>query len=98
MANGKCSSFVMPHESEVAEHDADDAADAGQRAGLDQHLRSRSWRRAPTAMRTPISRVRSVTEISMMFITPMPPTISPIDDSTTSTSATAWVTLSTSSP
>ena len=30
--------------------------------------------RAPVAMRMPISRVRSVTETSMMFITPMPPT------------------------
>ena len=35
------------------------------------------WR-APTAMRTPISRVRSVTLTSMMFITPMPPTTSEI--------------------
>ena len=34
--------------------------------------------RAPTAMRTPISRVRSFTETSMMFITPMPPTTSEI--------------------
>ncbi|VTQ60405.1 Uncharacterised protein [Stenotrophomonas maltophilia] len=33
-----------------------------------------SLRRAPTAMRTPISRVRSVTDTSMMFITPIPPT------------------------
>ena len=32
--------------------------------------------RAPTAMRTPISRVRSVTETSMMFMMPMPPTSS----------------------
>ena len=31
---------------------------------------------APTAMRMPISRVRSVTDTSMMFMTPMPPTIS----------------------
>ena len=37
-----------------------------------------SPRRAPTAMRTPISRVRSVTDTSMMFMTPMPPTISEI--------------------
>ncbi len=37
-----------------------------------------SLRRAPTAMRTPISLVRSVTDTSMMFITPMPPTISEI--------------------
>ena len=33
---------------------------------------SPSW--APIAMRMPISRVRSVTDTSMMFITPMPPT------------------------
>ncbi len=31
---------------------------------------------APTAMRMPISRVRSVTLTSMMFMTPMPPTTS----------------------
>src|SRR5712691_9839662 len=30
--------------------------------------------RAPTAMRRPISRVRSVTDTSMMFIIPTPPT------------------------
>ncbi|MNI29345.1 hypothetical protein D3C73_831600 [compost metagenome] len=38
-----------------------------------------SLRRAPTAIRTPISRVRSVTDTSMMFMTPMPPTISEIN-------------------
>ena len=32
--------------------------------------------RAPTAMRRPISRVRSVTDTSMMFMMPMPPTSS----------------------
>ena len=32
--------------------------------------------RAPTAMRRPISRVRSVTETSMMFMMPIPPTSS----------------------
>ena len=31
--------------------------------------------RAPMALRTPISRVRSVTDTSMMFMTPTPPTI-----------------------
>ena len=41
-------------------------------------------RRAPSALRTPISRVRSVTEIDMIAITPMPPTISAIDEMTTS--------------
>src|SRR5438874_1890216 len=35
--------------------------------------------RAPMAMRTPISRVRCVTDISMMFITPTPPTSRPIE-------------------
>ena len=33
-----------------------------------------SFCRAPMAMRMPISRVRSVTETSMMFMMPMPPT------------------------
>ena len=37
-----------------------------------------SLRRAPTALRMPISRVRSVTLTSMMFITPIPPTSSEI--------------------
>src|SRR6266571_3125943 len=37
-----------------------------------------SFRRAPTALRMPISLVRSVTETSMMFITTMPPTTSEI--------------------
>src|SRR4051812_45296249 len=35
-----------------------------------------SARRAPMARRTPISRVRSSTEASMMFMMPMPPTSS----------------------
>ncbi len=30
----------------------------------------------PSALRSPISRVRSLTDTSMMFMTPMPPTIS----------------------
>jgi len=39
---------------------------------------TRNWRLmstavAPSALRTPISRVRSVTATSMMFMTPMPP-------------------------
>ncbi len=37
-----------------------------------------SPRRAPMALRMPISRVRSVTLTSMMFITPIPPTSSEI--------------------
>ena len=38
-----------------------------------------SRRRAPTALRMPISRVRSRTETSMMFMIPMPPTMSEIE-------------------
>ena len=34
---------------------------------------------APTARRTPISRIRSSTEASMMFMMPMPPTSSEMD-------------------
>ena len=34
--------------------------------------------RAPTAFRMPISRVRSVTAMSMMFMITMPPTTTPI--------------------
>ena len=37
-----------------------------------------SLRLAPIALRMPISRVRSVTLTSMMFITPIPPTSSEI--------------------
>ena len=48
-----------------------------------------SCRRAPERLPTPISRVRSVTEIIMIAITPMPPTISAIDEMTTSASSTA---------
>ena len=43
-----------------------------------------SVRRAPSALRTPISRVRSVTVMVMMLMTPMPPTIRAIDEITTS--------------
>src|SRR5215471_10239893 len=41
-----------------------------------------STRRAPSALRTPISRVRSVTLIDMMAMTPMPPTMSAMDEMT----------------
>ncbi len=47
-----------------------------------------SRRRAPIALRTPISRVRCVTDISMMFITPTPPTSKPIELTTAVSSAT----------
>ena len=50
-----------------------------------------SARRAPSALRTPISRVRSVTEIDMIAITPMPPTISAIDEMTISAKNVPWL-------
>ena len=40
---------------------------------------------APSALRTPISRVRSVTEIIMIATTPTPPTSRPTDDSASPT-------------
>ena len=44
-----------------------------------RNCRTTSRRRAPIARRTPISRVRSITLASMMFMIPMPPTSSEID-------------------
>src|ERR1019366_5806017 len=43
-----------------------------------RNWRSMSRERAPTAFRIPISRVRSETDISMMFMITMPPTTMPI--------------------
>ena len=40
---------------------------------------------APSALRTPISRVRSVTEIIMIATTPTPPTIRPTEESASPT-------------
>ena len=54
------------------------AAAQRQRRGLDQELRQDVARRAPSALRMPISRVRSVTDTSMMFMITMPPTSSEI--------------------
>ena len=48
---------------------------------------------APSALRTPISRVRSVTEIIMIATTPTPPTIRAIDESTSITRKNIPVTL-----
>ena len=51
--------------------------------------------RAPTAMRRPISRVRSVTDSSVMFMMPMPPTSS--DTAATAASSHVMVRLARSS-
>ena len=47
--------------------------------------------RAPMAMRMPISRVRSVTETSMMFMMPMPPTSSEMLAMEASRMVSTWV-------
>ena len=48
---------------------------------------------APIALRMPISRVRSVTETNMMFMTPTPPTKSEMPVTTMPTSSTTPMTL-----
>ena len=65
-----------------------------------------SRRRAPIALRVPISRVRSLTEIVMIAMTPMPPTSRAMDEIATSArnvaplicshsrSAVSWVMMS----
>ena len=71
------------------EDDAEDAADRRQRRRLgeelDEYLRASCAERLADADLL----VRSVTEIIMIAITPMPPTISAIDEITTSASSTA---------
>ena len=59
-----------------AQRHAQQAAQGRQGQRLDQELGQDVPGLAPTAMRTPISRVRSVTLTSMMFMMPMPPTSS----------------------
>ena len=51
-------------------------------------------RRAPIAMRMPISRVRSVTETSRMFMMPMPPTSSEIEATVARSADITWLLLS----
>ena len=57
---------------------ADDAADGGLHDGLDEELHGDVASLGAQARRMPISRVRSVTVASMMFMMPMPPTTSEI--------------------
>src|SRR5947209_16507816 len=56
------------------QQEAEDAAARGQERRLDQELQEHLLARRARALRRPISKVRSVTETSMMFITTMPPT------------------------
>ena len=56
-----------------ADAESEDSADDRDDGGLGQELVADVTAVAPRALRTPISRVRSVTLTSMMFITPIPP-------------------------
>ncbi len=57
-----------------AKQEAADAADDGDDRGFNEELTADvHGGSAPRALRTPISRVRSATATSMMFMTPMPP-------------------------
>ncbi len=53
------------------QQDADQPAQEAEQNRLDQKLPENIPDRAPTAMRSPISRVRSVTETSLMLLTPI---------------------------
>ena len=61
----------------VADRETGDAAEQAEHERLEQELQQDvDARFAPIALRMPISRVRSVTDTSMMFMIPMPPTSS----------------------
>ena len=82
---GKPRELVDGEADAAAEDDAEDAADrASGTTASSRNCQRISRRRAPSALRTPISRVRSVTADRHDAITPMPPTISAIDEMTTS--------------
>ena len=68
----------------TAEEDAEQTTGRRQEDRFDQELPEDVAPRAPIALRTPISRVRSVTETIMIAITPMPPTSNAIDEIMTS--------------
>ena len=63
----------------------DDSARQADQHGLGQELDQNLPARSPTAMRNPISRVRSVTVTSMIFMMPIPEITSAIADTSTST-------------
>ena len=82
---GEADDRVISLATRMPPQHADDPADERHGRRLDEELRMRSPRRAPSALRTPISRVRSVTETSMMFMMTMPPTTSEMAASETKT-------------
>ena len=62
------------HRDEDAHDRPGEAPDRREEDGLDQELAEDVRAPRPSALRRPISRVRSVTETSMMFMIPIPPT------------------------
>ena len=62
--------------AQAADEQPDQPAEKAQHDGLDEELPQDVAALAPTAMRRPISRVRSVTDTIMMFMMPTPPTMS----------------------
>ena len=66
------------HRAGQADGRAQHPAGQAQQRGLDQELAPDHPGSRAESLRRPISRIRSVTETSMMFMTPMPPTSSEI--------------------
>ena len=58
----------------IPDREPEDPAGETEQARLEEELAPDHRGVAPSALRSPISRTRSVTETSMMFMTPMPPT------------------------
>ena len=75
----------------AAKDDPEDAAGGGQERGFDQELPQDLAAAGAEGFGTPISRVRSVTEMVMIAMTPMPPTISAIELMTTKARNVAWL-------
>ena len=84
-AAGRGVSFADEERQAEPEEDADDPAQVESVTDSVRICQMMSRRRAPSALRRPISRVRSLTTISMMFMMTMPPTTSERATTPTST-------------
>ena len=77
--------------ADESDGDADQPAEQRQQHGLGEELADDVGLLAPMALRMPISRVRSVTVTSMMFMTPMPPTRREIAATAPSSTVNVWL-------